>query len=119
MHILYDTIYYKPYPKEPCHTMIKPFYSCLRCLLFHSDPCSLEAERGPCDNNQPRYYYDRHTKTCMEFVYGGCQGNANRFNNKAQCKRECLADSGKCFSNSYKSYINKKLLMLYIMYEVP
>ena len=44
---------------------------------------------GPCSGSMTQWYYDRSTDTCHEFDYGGCQGNANRFNDRRQCEEHC------------------------------
>ncbi|ETN69195.1 Kunitz/Bovine pancreatic trypsin inhibitor domain protein [Necator americanus] len=37
----------------------------------------------------PSYYYDYHKGICKEFVYGGCGGNANRFETADECATRC------------------------------
>ncbi|XP_077350046.1 kunitz-type serine protease inhibitor A-like [Lithobates pipiens] len=51
--------------------------------------CSATPTAGPCEAYMPRYYYDQKTKTCKEFIYGGCLGNGNNFLNKGECERIC------------------------------
>ncbi|XP_077521281.1 actinia tenebrosa protease inhibitors-like [Amblyomma americanum] len=46
---------------------------------------------GPCKGYFPRYYYDNTTKTCKQFIYGGCQGNGNNFGTLEECKNRCWA----------------------------
>lgn len=74
-------------------------------LLFHrgltfkgdkNDPedniqesCSLQPEVGPCFAAVPQWYHDIATGKCDEFVWGGCQGNRNKFNTLAACERMC------------------------------
>lgn len=50
----------------------------------------MESVTGPCQASITRYYFDTQTKECKEFVYGGCQGNANNFRTLAQCKAACV-----------------------------
>lgn len=45
---------------------------------------------GPCKAAFPRWYYNKSKKKCQEFLYGGCDGNANNFNTKAACKDLCI-----------------------------
>ncbi|KAJ7305057.1 hypothetical protein JRQ81_010855 [Phrynocephalus forsythii] len=53
------------------------------------DKCNLPLEIGLCKAAFERYYYDRVTRRCQAFIYGGCQGNANNFLTKSRCIREC------------------------------
>ena len=54
-----------------------------------SNRCELEFDRGGCEADMPRYYYDKVTNTCNKFTYGGCGGNANRFYNLTECQDVC------------------------------
>ncbi|KAH6925355.1 hypothetical protein HPB50_003896 [Hyalomma asiaticum] len=51
--------------------------------------CSLQADHGVCKDYLPRWSYDHEKDTCSGFVYGGCRGNANRFESCLQCMRRC------------------------------
>lgn len=57
--------------------------------LFASDPCLLDREVGLCRAAIPRYNFDRETKQCIKFSFGGCQGNANNFVTKEDCVSKC------------------------------
>lgn len=35
------------------------------------------------------WYYNATTKKCEQFVYGGCEGNGNRFESKIECESNC------------------------------
>uniref|UniRef100_A0A8C3IV72 BPTI/Kunitz inhibitor domain-containing protein n=1 Tax=Chrysemys picta bellii TaxID=8478 RepID=A0A8C3IV72_CHRPI len=59
-----------------------------------NDICNLPADPGPCLAYMPRYFYNSATKRCEEFIYGGCQGNANRFSSMDECLKTC-GSSGK------------------------
>jgi len=54
-----------------------------------SDICDLPVEVGPCRASVPSYYFDQSTGRCTAFLYGGCQGNANRFESEESCQRAC------------------------------
>ena len=45
------------------------------------------------------WYYDPVRKTCGQFIYSGCLGNANRFKNREDCEDQCgdSADAGEHF----------------------
>ena len=44
---------------------------------------------GPCEEKHANWYYSADTRECTAFSYGGCQGNANRFETSEQCDRQC------------------------------
>ncbi|XP_053901498.1 actinia tenebrosa protease inhibitors-like [Malaclemys terrapin pileata] len=68
------------------------FASKVECLKTCGQPgeiCKLPMEPGPCFTYVPSYFYNSVTKRCEEFIYGGCQGNANRFPNMDECLKTC------------------------------
>ena len=54
------------------------------------NPCELDRDIGPCKAYFEKYYYNKQTKTCEKFGWGGCKGNANKFSNKEECEKECV-----------------------------
>lgn len=76
---------------------MKPAFFFIACfaligMIYGYDPqviCNLPMETGICRANQPKYYYDSATKSCVLFTYGGCQGNENNFPTKAACLEKC------------------------------
>lgn len=44
---------------------------------------------GECRGAFRRWTFDQRTKSCEEFVYGGCNGNDNRFNSPDECEETC------------------------------
>lgn len=69
-----------------------------------SDICSAPVDPGPCSETVPAWYYNATSGTCSYFVYGGCSGNANRFQSEEQCERQCgtFKGQGKSLSVTYK-----------------
>ncbi|XP_039198313.1 WAP four-disulfide core domain protein 8-like [Crotalus tigris] len=53
------------------------------------DICHLPSDTGPCRALIRRWFYDKHSGRCREFIYGGCQGNANNFEDVEECERRC------------------------------
>jgi len=47
-------------------------------------------DAGPCHYYQSKWYWDSSTSQCRQFNYGGCLGNANRFNSQEACQKQCL-----------------------------
>ena len=44
---------------------------------------------GRCLAAKPRVYFDSSDGQCKDFIYGGCEGNANNFRNKEECEELC------------------------------
>ncbi|GFR11582.1 papilin [Trichonephila clavata] len=53
--------------------------------------CHEEADGGMCRGYFPMWYFDSDSETCKEFIYGGCQGNGNRYATKEECLRTCAS----------------------------
>uniref|UniRef100_A0A098LWI2 Ubs_30 putative toxin n=1 Tax=Unedogemmula bisaya TaxID=746885 RepID=A0A098LWI2_UNEBI len=53
------------------------------------DKCHQPPFTGMCRAYFPKYYYNATLKKCIEFIYGGCNGNDNRFNTVEECMTEC------------------------------
>ena len=75
------------------------------------DACQLPIVPGPCEGYYPRFGYNHETKACEQFVYGGCLGNNNRFDDSGPYDIECLLDPSPttqkytlffCFKPSHK-----------------
>ena len=52
------------------------------------DRCDLEPDVGPCRAAIPKYYFDKETQTCKEFIWGGCEGTVP-FHTLAACEETC------------------------------
>ena len=55
------------------------------------DKCLLPSDSGRCLAFIRRYFYDSSINRCKEFIYGGCEGNANNFLTLRDCQRECAS----------------------------
>lgn len=53
--------------------------------------CMQPKEVGPCRASIQRFYFDSNTKTCVEFSFGGCNGNGNNFDSIEQCSESCIS----------------------------
>lgn len=53
------------------------------------EKCNLTKERGPCMALIVMWYYDYEKQACDTFLYGGCQGNGNRFSGWKECHDTC------------------------------
>ncbi|XP_029789149.1 tissue factor pathway inhibitor [Suricata suricatta] len=54
--------------------------------------CALKADNGPCRAILTRFFFNIHTQQCEEFIYGGCEGNLNRFESLEKCEQICMGD---------------------------
>ncbi|XP_028514961.1 tissue factor pathway inhibitor [Exaiptasia diaphana] len=76
-----------------------------------ADPCSLTSDPGPCFGSLEHYFYNTETRNCEPFPYGGCQGNANNFEDLNTCQQICdpcslPADPGPCFGSLEHYFYN-------------
>ncbi|CAJ0964689.1 unnamed protein product, partial [Ranitomeya imitator] len=52
--------------------------------------CDLPMDKGSCMALIFMWYYDKERRICDSFLYGGCQGNGNRFQEKNECIQLCV-----------------------------
>ena len=45
--------------------------------------------QGSCRGYIIKFYYNAASGFCERFVYGGCDGNGNRFDSAEECKAKC------------------------------
>lgn len=57
--------------------------------LLHSF-CALKPDNGPCRAMIKQFFFNIHTQQCEEFMYGGCEGNQNRFATLEDCQEKCI-----------------------------
>ncbi|XP_039662109.1 collagen alpha-6(VI) chain [Perca fluviatilis] len=61
------------------------------CVLL-SAQCLLHSDTGiQCGDYVQAWFFDKVIGACSPFWYGGCGGNANRFNTENECARTCGA----------------------------
>ena len=56
------------------------------------DKCSMSKDPGHrcyAEDSSTRWYYNKMSKTCLPFSYGGCGGNENNFDNAYDCHKAC------------------------------
>ncbi|KAL3863774.1 hypothetical protein ACJMK2_005509 [Sinanodonta woodiana] len=66
-------------------------YQCLKVCGYGSlaKQCTLPLKTGSCNATSPAWYYDTENNKCKEFMYGGCDGNDNRFDDEMSCMQIC------------------------------
>nr|QSI83994.1 kunitz peptide [Calliophis bivirgatus] len=52
--------------------------------------CKLAPDEGLCKAYMLSFFYHPNFNKCVKFIYGGCGGNANRFETIEECKRTCF-----------------------------
>ncbi|XP_062362721.1 tissue factor pathway inhibitor isoform X2 [Cinclus cinclus] len=57
------------------------------------DFCLHAQEPGVCRGYFTRYFYNKETKLCEAFKYGGCLGNQNNFRSLEECQATCQDNS--------------------------
>ena len=60
-----------------------------------SGVCYLDKVTGPCDGRYDAWYFDAASGRCGRFAYGGCLGNANRFETREECEAACKVEDEK------------------------
>uniref|UniRef100_A0A1I7RSZ6 Kunitz/Bovine pancreatic trypsin inhibitor domain protein n=1 Tax=Bursaphelenchus xylophilus TaxID=6326 RepID=A0A1I7RSZ6_BURXY len=53
------------------------------------NPCTQEVQKGSCEGQHLRYFYDIHSDDCRLFYFSGCDGNDNNFATQVECERRC------------------------------
>ncbi|KAH8027725.1 hypothetical protein HPB51_007507 [Rhipicephalus microplus] len=51
--------------------------------------CYEAPETGRCRARHPSWYFDSRLGHCKMFIYGGCDGNRNRFSTEEECMGTC------------------------------
>lgn len=67
--------------------------------------CYKTVDPGSCNGDITAYYYDSHNQLCQAFIYGGCEGNANRFQTEEQCERLCGKFHGQGICSDFITFI--------------
>uniref|UniRef100_A0A7R9VCS4 BPTI/Kunitz inhibitor domain-containing protein n=1 Tax=Pseudictyota dubia TaxID=2749911 RepID=A0A7R9VCS4_9STRA len=76
--------------RKKCRKACSGKRSCKRKCMRKPNLCFLPSETGPCKALKVRYYYDLSDNACKKFIYGGCRGNENRFDNVDDCGQKCV-----------------------------
>jgi hypothetical protein len=58
--------------------------------------CTLPIDPGRCEAYVPSFGFSAADGNCQRFIYGGCEGNANRFETLAECEAQCGGTLSRC-----------------------
>lgn len=56
------------------------------------DPCTEPMDPGSCESYENAWYFDSEIGDCMDFIFGGCGGNGNKFGSLEECQDQCLSE---------------------------
>ena len=59
-------------------------------LVPPPDVCLLWKDPGPCQDFKVKWFFNSKQRRCSRFKYGGCHGNANRFDMQTDCEKVCV-----------------------------
>jgi len=51
--------------------------------------CALPQDAGPCSAAITRYWFNVDIGRCEAFTWGGCEGNENNYETRAECEDDC------------------------------
>lgn len=60
----------------------------------------------------PRFFFNKNTKLCEDFIYFGSAGNRNNFLSLEECQRRC---PGHCFDLKKKDDNNASAVLIRIL----
>ncbi|NWU31747.1 TFPI1 inhibitor, partial [Dyaphorophyia castanea] len=83
-----------------------PFsYPPINSSFASPDFCFHDQEPGICRGYFTRYFYNKETKLCEAFKYGGCLGNQNNFRSLEECQTTCQENSNLYRERSMIHYV--------------
>ena len=71
-------------------------YLQINMLILEYD-CQLPLVTGNCEAAIPTLGYNKATKQCEQFNYGGCGGNDNQFESREACEDHCNEEGSSTF----------------------
>lgn len=90
------TMQCEPFSYGGCQGNSNRFSDLTSCMEYCSPKknipvlCLDPLDKGKCSASIPRYYYNKATKMCEEFIYTGCGGSSNNFVSRQSCMDVCV-----------------------------
>ncbi|XP_067323230.1 fused toxin protein-like [Anolis sagrei] len=83
------------------------------------DICLLPPEPGKCEAYMPSFFFNATSGKCEKFIYGGCDGNENRFGTEKRCLQACPVKPGVCPARTPPGEIDPCFFRCSRDYECP
>uniref|UniRef100_A0A914S2R4 BPTI/Kunitz inhibitor domain-containing protein n=1 Tax=Parascaris equorum TaxID=6256 RepID=A0A914S2R4_PAREQ len=62
---------------------------CIMPTRAISEQCAYYPDWGPCNQLRYMWFYNMTRGSCDQFLWGGCEGNTNRFSTFELCQVTC------------------------------
>lgn len=82
-----------------------------------SSKCFLPVATGNCLDYHVRWYYNSGDGVCDQFVYTGCDSNANNYATEDECENECFPVQETCVLPPLRGNCNESMIRWYFNQE--
>ncbi|XP_075594717.1 putative Kunitz-type serine protease inhibitor [Balearica regulorum gibbericeps] len=84
----------------------------------YDESCTVPRVTGPCRASFLRWYYNPANRTCHQFIYGGCRGNKNNYENEEECLNRCVIKPENPGDDFHRDFLSTKALALGVLLAV-
>ncbi|XP_075346228.1 putative Kunitz-type serine protease inhibitor [Mycteria americana] len=87
----------------------------------YDEHCAVPRVTGPCRASFLRWYYSPANQTCRQFIYGGCRGNKNNYQNEEECLSRCgpkPEDTGGTGADFHGDFLSTEALALGVLLAI-
>ena len=78
---------------SPTPTLVYSTNRIIFPILVAENSCHMPPDPGPCEAFMPSWFFNNTARSCAVFIYGGCNGNKNRFPSYYDCQDSCNGKS--------------------------